>query len=171
LRIGIDGRIGGLMESKTIRNMWWSGVHPESVNINREYSNAGRISYVADGVVVTGGSVEYDAEGNIVNDTRTYEPNTERVNYENYITTFHSKSFGNHYYDETFLKLREVNLTFTFPPRWISTTFIKKASFSLVGRNLAMLATMKYIDPDPGNDIQMQTPSMRNMGFNFNITF
>ena len=171
LRIGIDGRIGGLMESKTIRNMWWSGVHPESVNINREYSNAGRVSYVADGVVVTGGSVEYDAEGNIVTDTRTYEPNTERVNYENYITTFHSKSFGNHYYDETFLKLREVNLTFTFPPRWISTTFIKKASFSLVGRNLAMLATMNYIDPDPGNDIQMQTPSMRNMGFNFNITF
>lgn len=169
--IGIDGRIGGLMESKTLRNMWWAGVHPESVNVNREYSNAGRVSYIADGVVITGGSVEYDSEGNIVNDTRTYAPNDQRLIYENYITTFHSKSYGNHYYDESFLKLREVHVTFNVPRKWIDGTILQNASFSVVGRNLALLSNVDYIDPDTGGDISMQTPSMRNIGFNLALKF
>lgn len=169
--VGIDGRIGGLMESKTIRNMWWAGVHPESVNNNREYSNAGKVSYIADGVVITGGNVEYDSEGNIINDTRTYAPNEERIIYENYITTFHSKSYGNHYYDETFLKLRELSITFQLPRKWISSTIIRDAKFSVVGRNLALLSNLNYIDPDTGGDTSMQTPSMRNIGFNLSLKF
>ena len=169
--VSLDGRIGGLMESKTIRNMWWAGVHPESVNEDRDLSNAGEQSYIADGVVITGGTVEYDIEGNIVSDTREYAPNTTAVYYENFITTFHSKSYGNHYYDETFLKLREVNISFDFPSRWLRQTFIIQASVSLVGRNLAILSDLKYIDPDSGNDLSMQTPSMRNFGFNLNVKF
>lgn len=171
LYIGIDGRIGGLMESKTIRNMWWAGVHPESVNEHREASNAGEATYVAEGVIITGGNVSYDAEGNIVNDTREYAPNTQAVNYENYITTFHSRSYGNHYYDETFAKLREVNISFNFPQKWLSQTFIRQASASVVGRNLAILSKIKYIDPDSGGDLSMQTPSMRSIGVNFSIIF
>ena len=171
LFIGIDGRLGGLMESKTIRNMWWAGVHPESVNIHREYSNEGRVSYIADGVVITGGDVEYDSEGNIISDTRTYVPNEERVIYENYITTFHSKSYGNHYYDETFLKLREVHITFQLPQKWISSMILRDASFSVVGRNLALLSNVDYIDPDTGGDLSMQTPSMRSIGFNLSLKF
>jgi TonB-linked SusC/RagA family outer membrane protein len=171
LFIGIDGRIGGLMESKTIRNMWWAGVHPESVNEYREASNAGEATYVAEGVVITGGSVEYDAEGIIISDTRQYAPNTKAVNYENYITTFHSRSYGNHYYDETFLKLRELNISFSFPQKWLARTSIRQASASVVGRNLALLSKVKYIDPDSGGDLSMQTPSMKSIGVNFSITF
>ena len=171
LFIGIDGRIGGLMESKTIRNMWWSGMHPESVNEFRAASVRGVSNYIADGVVVTDGSVRYDTEGNIIRDTRSYEPNTQAINYETYITTFHSRSYGNHFYDESFVKLREVTLSYNVPNQWLERTFFSAATVSLIGRNLFMLASIDFIDPDPGTDQNMQTPSMRNVGFHLNVKF
>lgn len=171
LFIGIDGRIGGIMESKTLRNMWWSGVHPESVNKFRAASAKGVSNYVADGVVVVEGSVEYDTEGNIINDTRTYEPNTQAVNYETYMTTFHSRSYGNHFYDETFVKLREVTLSYNFPAKLLDRTFLNAATVSLIGRNLAIISAIDYLDPDSGTDQDMQTPSMRNIGFHVDVKF
>ncbi|GAA5035236.1 SusC/RagA family TonB-linked outer membrane protein [Marivirga lumbricoides] len=171
LFVGIDGRIGGIMESKTIRNMWWSGVHPETVNEFRAASVRGVSNYVADGVVVVDGAVEYDTEGNIIRDTRSYEPNSQPVNYETYISTYHSRSYGNHYYDETFIKLREVTLSYNFPNKWLDRTFLSAATVSLIGRNLFILSNIKYIDPDSGNDQDMQTPSMRNVGFHVNVKF
>ena len=171
LFVGIDGRIGGLMESKTIRNMWWAGVHPESVNEFRAASVRGVSNYVADGVVVTDGSVRYDTEGNIIRDTRSYEPNTQAVNYETYMTTFHSRSYGNHFYDESFVKLREVTLSYNVPEQWLERTFFTNATVSLIGRNLLMIASVDYLDPDSGTDQSMQTPSMRNIGFHVNVKF
>ncbi|MEM9859248.1 MAG: SusC/RagA family TonB-linked outer membrane protein [Bacteroidota bacterium] len=171
LFIGIDGRIGGIMESKTLRNMWWSGVHPESVNEFRAASVRGVSNYVADGVVVVEGSVDYDTEGNIIRDTRSYEPNTQAVNYETYMTTYHSRSYGNHFYDETFVKLRELTLSYNFPNKLLDRTFLNAATVSLIGRNLAIISAIDYLDPDSGSDQDMQTPSMRNIGFHVDVKF
>jgi TonB-linked SusC/RagA family outer membrane protein len=171
LFVGLDGRIGGLMESKTLRNMWWSGVHPESVNQYRAASVRGISNYVAEGVVIVDGSVEYDTQGNIIRDTRSYTPNDQEVNYENYISTFHAQSYGNHYYDQTFLKLREVTLSYNFPQALLERSFINAASVSLIGRNLLLWAKIDYLDPDSGSDQNMQTPSMRNVGVHFNLKF
>ena len=171
LFIGIDGRIGGLAESRTIRNMWWSGVHPGSINAFRAASARGVSNFIADGVVVVGGSVEYDTAGNIINDTREYATNTQVVNYEDYMTTYHSRAYGNHYYDMSFLKLREVSLSYNFPSDMLKNTFLEAATVSLIGRNLALWAKVDYIDPDSGIDTNLQTPSMRNFGIHFNAKF
>ena len=151
--------------------MFWSGVHPESINRFRAASSRGVSNYIADGVVVTSGDVQYDAEGNIINDTRQYAPNEQVVNYENYMTTYHSRAYGNHFYDLSFLKLREVSLSYNFPAKLLENSFLKAATISLIGRNLALWAKVDYIDPDSGNDSSLQTPSMRNFGVHFNAKF
>jgi TonB-linked SusC/RagA family outer membrane protein len=169
LAVSVDGRIGGTMYSTTNQKMWWGGTHPGTVNEHREAANEGRPTYVADGVVIVEGDVEYDSEGKITNDTRVYEPNTTAVNYISWnINT--SNAFLNHYYDASFAKLREVTLTYNFPKAILSKTFLENASISLVGRNLLLWADMNEVDPDPGED-SLQTPSTRSIGFNLNFTF
>jgi hypothetical protein len=157
------------MYSSTNQKMWWGGTHPGTVNQYRDDANEGIASYVADGVVVVEGDVEYDADGNIVSDSRIYAPNTTPVNYISWnINT--SNAYLNHYYDASFVKLREVTVTYNFPQSLLSRTFFKNASISLVGRNLILWSDLPEVDPDPGSD-NLQTPSVRNMGFNVNFTF
>jgi TonB-linked SusC/RagA family outer membrane protein len=169
LNIAADGRIGGKMYSTTNQKMWWGGTHPGTVNEHRDAANEGRATYVADGVVVVEGDVEYDSDGNIVSDTRVYAPNTTPVNYISWNVST-SNAFLNHYYDASFVKLREITLTYNFPAQMLSNTFLKRASISLVGRNLWLWSDIKEVDPDPGAD-NLQTPSTRNIGFNLNVTF
>lgn len=169
LTVSADGRIGGTMYSTTNQKMWWGGTHPGTVNEHREAANEGLATYVADGVVVVEGDVEYDTDGNIINDTRVYGPNTTPVNYISWNVNT-SNAFLNHYYDASFVKLREITLTYNFPAALLSKTFLQKASVSLVGRNLFLWADMDEVDPDPGED-NLQTPSTRSIGFNLNFTF
>jgi TonB-linked SusC/RagA family outer membrane protein len=171
LFVGLDGRLGGKAQSRTIRNMWWSGVHPGSINRFRAAAASGVSNYIADGVVVVGGEVQYDTEGNITSDTRQYAPNEQVVNYEDYMTTYHSRAYGNHFYDLSFLKLREVSLSYNFPAQLLENSFLESATVSLIGRNLAIWSEVDFIDPDSGNDTNLQTPSMRNFGVHFNLKF
>ena len=169
LTVSADGRIGGTMYSTTNQKMWWGGTHPGTVNEHREAANEGRATYVADGVVVVEGNVEYNSDGEIIKDTRVYAPNTTAVNYISWNVNT-SNAFLNHYYDASFVKLREITLTYNFPKELLSNTFLQKASVSLVGRNLALWSKMSEVDPDPGED-NLQTPSSRSIGFNLNVTF
>ncbi len=169
LTVSVDGRVGGKIYSSTNQKMWWGGTHPGTVNQFRDDANEGIASYIAPGVTVVEGSVEFDADGNILSDTRVYAPNTTPVNYISWnINT--SNAFLNHYYDATFVKLREVTLTYALPGSLLSKSFIDGASVSLVGRNLLLWADMPEVDPDAGSD-NLQTPSVRNIGFNVNLVF
>jgi hypothetical protein len=157
------------MYSTTNQKMWWGGTHPGTVNQFRDDANNGLATYVADGVVVAEGSVEYDAQGNIIDDTRVFAPNTTPVNYISWnIET--SNAYLNHYYDQSYAKLREITLTYTIPKKLLTNFFMKSASISLVGRNLALWSDMPEVDPDANGD-DLQTPSSRSMGFNVNFSF
>lgn len=170
LNVGIDGRLGGLMNSPTLREMFWNGNHPDLVGEDRFNSTQGISSYIAPGVVVTSGEVEYDNDGNIISDTRQFAPNTTAVNYENYMVNFHSRNYGNHWYSQTFVKLREVSLAYRLPQRLIPLNWFREASIAITGRNLFIISDIEYLDPDSGSGIP-QTPSMRSYGFNLNIKF
>nr|MCU0353784.1 SusC/RagA family TonB-linked outer membrane protein [Cytophagales bacterium] len=84
-----------------------------------------------------------------------------------------------HTYDASFVKLREVRLTYAFPSRWFTRTPVQGMSLSLVGRNLAILfRNIPHIDPEgalgSGNIQGMeenQLPSVRSLGFNLNVKF
>lgn len=169
LAVSADGRVGGKMYSTTNQKMWWGGTHPGTVNQYRDDANEGIASYVADGVTVVEGDVEYDNDGNILSDTRVYAPNTTPVNYISWnINT--SNAYLNHYYNASFIKLREITLTYNLPQSILSRTFFNGASVSFVGRNLVVWSDVPEVDPDPGED-SLQTPSVRNLGFNLNFIF
>ncbi len=170
-RFLVDGRIGGMMYSTTNQKMWWGGTNTGTVNQFRDDANEGKATYVGKGVVVTGGEVTYDANGNITKDTRTFAPNTKAVNYIDYMTNTSNGANNNYnYFSQTFLKLREVTLTWQLPGQWLNRSFIKGANVSFVGRNLLLFSKMPNVDPDPASD-DLQTPSTRSMGINFNIKF
>lgn len=167
----VDGRIGGKMYSTTNQKMWWGGTNPGTVNHYRDEANAGQATFVGQGVVVVSGQVTYDTNGNITNDTRTFAPNAKAVNYIDYMTNTSNGAYNNYnYFSQTFLKLREVTLTWQVPVKWLKSSFVKGINLSAVGRNLLLFSKMPNVDPDPGVD-NLQTPSSRTIGFNANFRF
>lgn len=169
LNVAVDGRVGGKMYSTTNQKMWWGGTHPETVNHYRDEANAGLATYVANGVVVVEGAAQFDEHGNIISDNRVYAPNTTPVNYISWnINT--SNAYLNHFYNQSFLKLREITLTYRLPKSILAKTFFEQVSVSGVARNIAVFTKMPNVDPDVGSD-NLQTPSTRNIGFNVNFSF
>jgi TonB-linked SusC/RagA family outer membrane protein len=173
LGISGDGRIGGKIQSVTNQEMHWAGTHPDTVIPEREDAANGMSTYIDDGVIVIGGAATYDSQGNIIEDSRVYAPNTSAVNYISWAKNVYgfNESYEDFYYDETFFKLREVILTYNVPSELLSKTFLKEANFSIVGRNLLLISNIPQIDPDQGYDDQFQSPSTRNYGFNLNFKF
>ncbi|MCQ6956502.1 SusC/RagA family TonB-linked outer membrane protein [Mucilaginibacter aquariorum] len=171
LKILVDGRIGGMMYSTTNQKMWWGGTNPGTVNHYRDEANEGKETFVGKGVVVVSGEATYDANGNITQDTRVFAPNTKAVNYIDYMTNTSNSAYNNYnYFSQTFLKLREVTLTWQVPNKWLGKSFVKGINLSAVGRNLLLFSKMPNVDPDPASD-NLQTPSTRTIGFNANIKF
>ena len=167
----IDGRIGGLSTARTNYRLWQTGAHPESDNQWRydEVVN-GNKSFVAPGVTVVSGSVKYDTYGRIVEDTRVFAPNETPVSYETYIKSYWCK--GEQFItDETFIKLRELSVTYDIPSSLCKKMNMKQASVSLIGQNLLLWTKeYKFTDPDRASD-NLASPSVRYMGINIKVTF
>lgn len=170
LSFSFDGRLGGLIYSTTNQKMWWGGSAKGTVNQYRDEANAGNDTYVGPGVVVTDGDVTYDSYGNIISDTRKFAPNTTKVNYIGFMQTTSGAMLNNYfYYSGTYLKMRELVLTYNFPAKLIKGLF-NSASVSLIGNNLFILSKLPNVDPDAESD-NLQTPSMRSIGVNLNLKF
>jgi TonB-linked SusC/RagA family outer membrane protein len=171
LSISIDGRIGGMSWGTTAYNLWKTGAHPDTDNKWRydEVVN-GNKSYVADGVTVVSGSCTYDTYGNIIEDTRQYEKNTTAVSYESYIKDYWRRG-TQFYFDETFIKLRELSISYDIPARINKKLGLTASSVSLIGQNL-LLWTKEYefADPDKASD-DLASPSVRYMGLNIKLQF
>lgn len=82
-------------------------------------------------------------------------------------------------YDASFIKLREVALTYNMPAKILGNSFVKGASFSLVGSNLwIIMKNLPYADPESGlgaGNVQGYSigslPSVRQIGFNVKLQF
>jgi hypothetical protein len=83
---------------------------------------------------------------------------------------------------KTYMKLRELALSYAFPRRMLSSTPIKGLEVSLIGRNLLMWTpkTNNFVDPEAtnyGNDLLSDFgefsagPSSRFFGGNLKVTF
>lgn len=171
LSFSIDGRVGGLSLNKTNRYLWQTGAHPDTDNEWRydEVVN-GNKSYVADGVTVVSGSATYDAYGNITSDDRVFEKNTTPVSYEQYIKNYWRK--GSQFItDETFIKLREVSITYDIPKSFSKKCRLSSSSVSLIGQNLLLWTKdYKFADPDRATD-DLNSPSVRYVGVNLKLEF
>lgn len=170
LSFSIDGRIGGLSYSATNARLWQTGSHIDSDSPERyeEVVNGNR-TFIGAGVKIVSGSVEYDKYGQIVQDTRVFEPNDAVVSYETYWRR--SYSGRQNVWDETFIKLRELSLSYQVPKSYAQRLGFKKATLGLTGQNL-LLWTKEYrfADPDVASD-DLNSPSVRYVGFNINFSF
>jgi TonB-linked SusC/RagA family outer membrane protein len=172
LSFSFDGRIGGMLYNGVEQKLYEGGMHPGTANSFRDDSYAGNATYVGDGVVVTSGSVEYDVQGNIVSDTRKFEKNTQQVKYIDWVfATYVNGVPDANLYKRTFVKLREVILTWNIPAARLAKTPFKGASISVTGRNLALWSAAPFMDPDGYEGTTLADPSYRNIGFNLNLKF
>lgn len=175
LNFSFDACIGGKMLSQYNRYMWAGGRSLDIDDQERQNWYAGK-EYIAEGVKVVSGELKRDGEGNVISYTRKFAPNDIPTNYFDYV----QNSKGYYGIDEcvlvdrSFLKLREVSLTYDLT-KHLTKTPIKGASVSLVGRNLFLITKSGLVDPDQYNENtvwdNLQTPSFRNIGFNVNVTF
>ncbi|WP_163323113.1 SusC/RagA family TonB-linked outer membrane protein [Draconibacterium mangrovi] len=161
----VDFQKGGLLYSVSNRYGNYSGLFAETVG-NNELGNP-----VRDAIDNGGG---YLAEGVKADGT----PNDTRISAVNYWKQFATRR-ERYLYDASFIKLREVKLTYALPNKLFANSFINGASFSLVGRNLAILhKNIPNVDPESAygsGNIQGfengQHPSTRTMGFSVNVKF
>ncbi|MGB5027417.1 MAG: SusC/RagA family TonB-linked outer membrane protein, partial [Chitinophagaceae bacterium] len=176
--LSFDGVNGGLANTRTESYMWQSGVHPNSLSPERalDVATPGSNNYMGQGVIVVSGAATYDANGNILTDTRVFAPNNIKTTYKQYMIDLHNSSAwgGNgskaDTYSRTFFKLREISLSYNVPAKLLHKV-AKAASISLIGQNVLLKAKQfKYSDPDGGNE-DFADPSTRYLGFKINFTF
>ena len=172
LSFSFDGRVGGVMANGLEQKLYEGGMHPGTANSYRDDAYEGKSTYVGQGVVVTSGSVERDVQGNIISDTRKFAPNTKAVNYIDWIfSTYVNGVDGANMDKRTFMKLREVVITYTAPSKWLRKTPLTSASLSLTGRNLILFTDVPFMDPDGYSGWSLAEPTYRNIGFNLNLKF
>jgi TonB-linked SusC/RagA family outer membrane protein len=125
-RVQIDGRFGGVITSGTEANLAFDG--------NASYTSVNRdATWILDAVTATG------------------EKNTVPISAETFWTTVSGGrySWGEFFtYDATNVRLRELAIGYKFSK--IPGNFVKNASISLVGRNLAFLYRGNAILDIPG---------------------
>jgi TonB-linked SusC/RagA family outer membrane protein len=177
--VSVDGRVGGLAQTTTEMYMWRAGSHPNSVTPER-YLDAtipNSKNYTGPGVKVVSGEATYDTYGNITSDTRVYAANDEAVTYESYVNRIHSgTAWGGspsplETYTTTFIKVREMSLTYDLPKTLCAKFKSNGVSASAVGQNMFLWAKQfKYSDPDGGYE-NFSDPSIRYIGFNLKFIF
>lgn len=171
LSFSFDGRIGGIMYNGVEQKLYEGGMHPGTANSYRDDAYAGKDNYVGDGVVVTAGEATYDVQGNVISDNRKFAKNTKAVNYVSWIfATYVNGVPGADIYKNSFVKLREVVLTYNAKPELLKHTPFSGASISVTGRNLLLFTNVPFVDPD-GQNGGLAEPAYRNIGVNINLKF
>ena len=157
-----DVRKGGMMFSRTKSTMTFAGTDPITTYGDRE-------PFVIPGSVVQNADGSYSANTTPVQDVLTYWAN------------FVSSTGGENLIDASYIKLRELSLSYSIPTKLIRKSPFSAIVFSVSGRNL-WIKTHKdnhYIDPEAssfgnGNAQGFEygtLPSVKSIGANVRLTF
>ncbi len=157
-----DYRKGGKFISYSKQSTTWTGKDPITT-----YND--RLPFVVPN------SVYKNEEGSYIENTIPIST-TDLNNY--YTGDWNDKSIV---LDKTFIKLREVNITYNLPKSFFKNIFVESASLSLVGSNLWLWtpASNNVVDPEistgsNGSSTEFGEirgyPSVRNYGFKINVT-
>lgn len=186
----VDARVGGEMFAGTnLYGYGYSGNFEETIQGRDEWyaSEAARLAAgkTSDEWTATGGYLANGvyAEGSIIDGVDVSgQPNRTFVNPEKYWDQFSNWTNEIHepfVYDASFVKLREVALSWMLPGKWVNKMKIEKASVSLYGRNLWLIyKVVPNIDPETfhtngnGQGYEIYSyPNKRSIGVSLNINF
>ncbi len=125
----VDWRQGGQLVSRTLALGAVGGQLEETLNRPAE-------GIIADGVVNVG-----TAENPV------FEKNTQAVSPEAFYRNFYDRNHEeNNTYDASYVKLRELSLSYTF--KNFATKYIDQLDISFVGRNLLIFSNTPHFDPE-----------------------
>ncbi|MCB0587070.1 MAG: SusC/RagA family TonB-linked outer membrane protein [Phaeodactylibacter sp.] len=192
-----DGQFGGNIYSRTHALMATGGTitnedDPNLGLLTTEGRTVYSVSYDASGEPVytleqEGGiiapGVMYDDNGNLVPNNVPVEPGG--AGYTGYFYTYYGNGFNRDNieaatYDATYVKLREVSLSYTLPGSILEGAGIASARIALVGRNLLLFTNVPSIDPETysiRNGLfvngfeSTQLPSTRSFGVSLHLGF
>ncbi|MDR1877266.1 MAG: SusC/RagA family TonB-linked outer membrane protein [Flavobacteriaceae bacterium] len=164
----IDIKKGGDLLSQ---DQFWgltNGLYEGSAGLN-ELGNPVRSSAASGGGVLLPGVKEVvDPNGNI-----EYVTNDIRVDLEKYNRNLYPSEHW--VYDASYVKLREVSLSYSLPEKFLKGTFIKSAIFSAIGNNLWIIhKNLPDSDPEAGGSRGYQagvTPTTKVYSFNVKLNF
>ncbi|PWN70061.1 SusC/RagA family TonB-linked outer membrane protein [Chryseobacterium phosphatilyticum] len=169
----IDWRQGGKVYSLDQFYGYGTGLYPDSVGFN-DLGNPIRNTLAnGGGVIMPGVMVDPNNPGH-------YIPNTIRLDKSQSSQVLQTDLPGAAYiYDASFVKLREVAITYRFDKKIFNSKFIQGMSMSLIGNNLWIIhKNLPYADPEAGlssGNIQGYQsgvmPGTRNISFNVKINF
>ena len=164
----VDVRQGGDVFSLDLYYGYDSGLYPETAGLNDKGNPTRNTIANGGGWIVPG----YTADGKL-NQTRVENISSGLFGYSR-------NPAANFVYDASYVKLREVNLTYSLPKASMSKLApIKGIDFSLIGRNLWIIhKNLPYSDPEEnitsGNVQGYQSgayPTTRTIGFNIKLNF
>lgn len=107
----------------------------------------------------------------------TYVPNDVVVPTKQFMGYYNGRAYHEAaVFDGSYVKLREVTLTYSLPTKLFANIFLKSATVGITGRNVAMLfKNTRHIDPEvSSSDLGYnygQLPGTRSLGFNVNVKF
>ena len=164
----VDYRQGGYFYSNTARMLDWNGNGTNTMfNARQPFLVPNSVKEISTGVY---------AENDIPLMTTSGV-----LNYWNYSSSNKGME-GNAVLPRTYVKLREVTLSYTVPKKLIAKTPLTNIQLSLIGRNLLMWTSAKnnFVDPDQtnyGNDLTSgfgefsSAPTVRNLGASIKLIF
>ena len=165
----IDIRQGGIMYSRTKDVSVWAGTVPVTLYNMREP------------FIIPNSVYEIGRDEN--NDPVYVENNIplDAVNIVDYWGNGGTELDGNSFIDKSYIKLREVIISYSVPQKVLSKTPVSSVQFSVIGRNLLIITPKNqyYIDPELttfGNDFEADfgeysaQPSVRSIVFSLRLT-
>jgi len=177
LNVLLDWRQGGQFFSYMAKNLLSDG-RTTTTSFGRDPQSGG-IKYTDGGVTRTDGMIlhGYIADGN-----GGYKLNDNVTNPENYYGEYYWDYNGRSTFDASYVKLREVSLSYVFPNKILGNVPVSNLSIGLIGRNLFnwTAAGMGY---DPETSVAVQNgsfgqgvtswslPGIRSYGFKLGFNF
>ena len=162
----LDWRQGGILISRTLALAGVAGQLKETENRPVE-------GLAFDGVVNTGTTTN-----------PVYVRNTKKISAESYYRQYYDRNHEeNSIYDDSYIKLRQFNLGYTFSKALLAKTFLRDVQslkLSLIGRNIFAISKIPHFDPEQlalqGNKFlngteDMSYPSARSFGLSLGVNF
>lgn len=160
LGVTLDGSFGGTLYSQSYHKMMEHG------KLN------GTLPGREDGYIIGDGVIQ-NADG-------SFSPNTTKVDVPGYYADYYRRAnVESNSFDATYVKLREISFTYTFPKSFLEKTKLKHLSLSIYGRNLYTWSDFPIYDPEtaalnganmvPGVEMG-QMPSPATYGFNLKVS-
>ncbi|MDR0541071.1 MAG: SusC/RagA family TonB-linked outer membrane protein [Dysgonamonadaceae bacterium] len=127
----------------------------------------------------TGGYIGYGVKNIGTADNPQYVPNDVPVDPASYWNSIYSNTPEPYIYDASYIKLRELTLSYRLPAQWLKSLKVQDISFSVYGRNLWIIYDqLKNIDPESnynnGNGQGFEygsLPTRRTYGIGINFKF